>query len=99
MPDFDHTAEEAAKFYNVTVSTVFEDLKRIRQPDSIKKTGEWGGGNNHLMSSEEEEQFLNEYLDPAKEVYIISMPELHAEYKTGWQRHAEVYILPLVKTT
>lgn len=74
-----HTAEQAAAMFGIGLRTVFEDLDRIRKPDMPKK-GKWGGRRNGLMTFEEEQEFLDEYLDAAKEGYILSIPELHAEF-------------------
>jgi transposase len=74
-----HSAEEAASLFGVGLRTIFEDLDKIRKPETVKK-GTWGGGNNHLMTFEEETQFLDEFMEKAKSGLIVTMPELHNHY-------------------
>jgi transposase len=74
-----HSAEEAASMFGIGLRTVFEDLERIRKPETVDK-GVWGGGNNHLLSFEEEREFLDDFVRKAKEGSVLTMPELHELY-------------------
>lgn len=73
------TVEQAAKIFNIGVRTVFEDMDRIRKPETAEK-GQWGGSRNRLMTPDEEEEFLAEYYDEAIQGFVLTMPEMHAEF-------------------
>jgi transposase len=85
MSERTKTARQVAQFFGVTEKTVFDDMDKIRNPESTSK-GVWGGGNNHLMTFDEEESFLGEYLDKANEGQIINMTEMHVEFNRRVQK-------------
>jgi transposase len=79
MSEQNKTANEVANFFGISLKTVFDDMDKIRKPESVSK-GVWGGGNNHLLSFEEEQDFLDIYFEKAVSGHIISMPEIHMEF-------------------
>jgi transposase len=73
------TRNDLANAFGVTPKTIFEDIKRIRNPETQTK-GRWGGGHNHLLGFEKEAQFLEKHIEDAKAGIVITMPKLHDEY-------------------
>jgi transposase len=72
--------ESIASIFGVDPRTVYDDIKRIKEPESIIR-GQWGGARNNLLTFEDEELFLDHYLPLAKEGAITSMSSLFLVYK------------------
>jgi transposase len=79
MAESNLTRKDLANAFGVTPKTIYEDVRRIRKPDTQTK-GTWGGGRNRLMTHEEEAQFLDKHFQDAVAGIIITMPKLHDEY-------------------
>jgi transposase len=75
-----YTTEELSDLFGISLSTVGEDIRKVRNPELAANKAQWGGGRNRLMTFDEETQFLDGWLETAKEGLIPTMPELHAAY-------------------
>jgi transposase len=74
-----YTAAELAQNLLVTERTIYDDLAKIKNPDSVS-TKQWGGARHCHLTFEEEKAFLDEYLEKAKAGTILTMQELHCAY-------------------
>jgi transposase len=73
------SASDLSSLFNITVTTVYDDIHKIEDFDvEFNKTS--GGAHHCIMTFDEETAFLAEYEDKALSGLIITMPEIHAEY-------------------
>jgi transposase len=74
-----YTAAELAQNLLVTKRTIYDDLAKIKNPDSVSAK-QWGGARHRHLTFEEEKAFLDECLEKAKAGTILTMRELYRAY-------------------
>lgn len=72
--------ETVATIFGVDPRTIYDDIQRIKDFESITR-GQWGGARNNLLSFEQEELFLEKYLPLAENAEVTSMVPVFEEYQ------------------